>query len=28
MRFRQGGFLEHPEDYKDDPIPPAKKEYY
>jgi predicted phage terminase large subunit-like protein len=25
MRFRQGGFLEHPEDYKDDPIPPAKK---
>jgi predicted phage terminase large subunit-like protein len=28
MRFRQGGFLEHPEDYKDEPIPPAKKEYY
>jgi predicted phage terminase large subunit-like protein len=28
MRFRQGGFLEHPEDYKDDPIPPPKKEYY
>jgi hypothetical protein len=20
MRFRQGGFLEHPEDYKDEPI--------
>jgi len=28
MRFRQGGFIEHPEDYLDNPIPPAKKEYY
>jgi len=28
MRFRQGGFIEHPEDYLDDPIPPAKREYY
>jgi hypothetical protein len=25
MRFRQGGFLEHPEDYFDDPIPATKK---
>jgi predicted phage terminase large subunit-like protein len=28
MRFRQGGFLEHPDDYVDDPIPAPKKEYY
>jgi predicted phage terminase large subunit-like protein len=28
MRFRQGGFLEHPDDYIDDPIPAPKKEYY
>jgi len=28
MRFRQGGFIEHPEDYQDDPIPKPKKEYY
>jgi predicted phage terminase large subunit-like protein len=28
MRFRQGGFIEHPEDYADDPIPKPKKEYY
>jgi predicted phage terminase large subunit-like protein len=28
MRFRQGGFVEHPEDALDDPIPQPKKEYY
>ena len=28
MRFRQGGFLPHPEDYKDEKREPTKKEYY
>jgi len=28
MRFRQGGFLEHPEDYLDDPLPQPKRVYY
>lgn len=28
MRFRQGGFVDHPEDALDDPIPQPKKEYY
>jgi predicted phage terminase large subunit-like protein len=28
MRFRQGGFLEHPEDYKDEPIIHQDREYY
>ena len=28
MRFRQGGFLTHPEDYKDKPRPHVLKEYY
>jgi predicted phage terminase large subunit-like protein len=28
MRFRQGGFLEHPEDYKDEPIVHHDREYY
>jgi hypothetical protein len=28
MRFRQGGFLEHPEDYLDDPMPQPKRTYY
>jgi len=28
MRFRQGGFLQHPEDAEDDPLPQPKKEYY
>ena len=28
MRFRQGGFIEHPEDALDDPLPQPKKEYY
>ena len=28
MRFRQGGFLEHPEDYKDEPLPQKQRTYY
>ena len=28
MRFRQGGFLTHPEDYIDEPKQPTVKEYY
>ncbi len=28
MRFRQGGFLPHPEDYEDEKQPPRKMEYY
>jgi predicted phage terminase large subunit-like protein len=28
MRFRQGGFLQHPEDAEEEPLPQAKKEYY
>jgi predicted phage terminase large subunit-like protein len=28
MRFRQGGFLPHPEDYKEEKREPTKKEYY
>jgi len=28
MRFRQGGFLPHPEDYKDEKREPTKREYY
>jgi predicted phage terminase large subunit-like protein len=28
MRFRQGGFLEHPDDYKDEPLPQQQKVYY
>jgi len=28
MRFRQGGLLSHPEDYKDSPKPIDVKEYY
>ena len=28
MRFRQGGFLTHPEDYEDEKQPPRKMEYY
>ena len=28
MRFRQGGFLTHPEDYIDEPKQPVNKEYY
>jgi hypothetical protein len=28
MRFRQGGFVQHPEDYVEDETPPRKREYY
>ena len=28
MRFRQGGFLPHPEDYEDEQIQPRRTEYY
>ena len=28
MRFRQGGFLPHPEDYEDEKIEPRRREYY
>jgi predicted phage terminase large subunit-like protein len=28
MRFRQGGLIPHPEDYKDEKLPPRKYKYY
>ena len=28
MRFRQGGFVDHPEDYEDEPLPQQKRTYY
>jgi predicted phage terminase large subunit-like protein len=28
MRFRQGGFIPHPEDYEDEKKPVRKREYY
>ena len=28
MRFRQGGFVSLPDDYKEDPLPRIDKEYY
>ena len=28
MRFRQGGFVQHPEDYEDEPLEERKREYY
>jgi hypothetical protein len=28
MRFRQGGFIEHPEDEKDEPLYRHKRVYY
>jgi len=28
MRFRQGGFIDHPEDYEDEPLPQPKRVYY
>ena len=28
MRFRQGGFINHPEDYKDQIMPIVNKSYY
>jgi hypothetical protein len=28
MRFRQGGFIDHPEDYRDEPVVRNNKVYY
>jgi hypothetical protein len=28
MRFRQGGFVEHPEDYEDEPVSLEQRTYY
>jgi len=28
MRFRQGGFIEHPEDAADEPLPQKQRTYY
>jgi predicted phage terminase large subunit-like protein len=28
MRFRQGGFIEHPEDYEDEELPQQQRTYY
>jgi len=28
MRFRQGGFVEHPEDYQDEPLEQQERSYY
>ncbi|WP_292312497.1 hypothetical protein [Marivivens sp.] len=28
MRFRQGGFINHPEDYEDEPLPQMERTYY
>ena len=28
MRFRQGGFVNLPDDYKEDPLPRIDREYY
>jgi len=28
MRFRQGGLIEHPEDYEDEPLQQKPKVYY
>jgi predicted phage terminase large subunit-like protein len=28
MRFRQGGFINHPEDYLDEPLPQQRRTYY
>jgi hypothetical protein len=28
MRFRQGGFVDHPEDYKDEPVIHHNRTYY
>jgi len=28
MRFRQGGFIEHPEDFEDEPLPQQERSYY
>jgi hypothetical protein len=28
MRFRQGGLISHPEDYKEDELPRTERSYY
>ena len=28
MRFRQGGLIQHPEDYQDEPLPQKQRTYY
>jgi hypothetical protein len=28
MRFRQGGFIEHPDDEQDNPLPQQQRIYY
>jgi len=28
MRFRQGGFVQHPEDYVEEPLPQQETNYY
>ena len=28
MRFRQGGFVDHPDDYQDEPLPQQQRTYY
>jgi len=28
MRFRQGGFVDHPEDYEDEELPSQQRTYY
>jgi len=28
MRFRQGGLIQHPEDYEDEPLQQTPKVYY
>ena len=28
LRFRQGGFISHPEDEKQEPLPRIEREYY
>jgi hypothetical protein len=28
MRFRQGGFVDHPDDFMDEQTPQVTKEYY
>jgi hypothetical protein len=28
MRFRQGGLIDHPEDYVDEPVDKQKRSYY
>jgi len=28
MRFRQGGFVDHPDDYEDEPLPQQQRTYY